>query len=53
MFNQPQYFEVKGDVRYIDFYKFNEVDNVNIVLRASKIPTTISAQEVKDITMKY
>ncbi|WP_322959418.1 ABC transporter permease [Mycoplasmopsis cynos] len=47
VFNQPQYFEVKGDVRYIDFYKFNEVDNVNIVLRASKIPTTISAQEAE------
>lgn len=52
-FNKPEYFTqdlTSGNlVRYIDFYKWYEIDSVHIVLINSGISPTISAQE----TAKY
>ncbi|WBP83880.1 ABC transporter permease [Mycoplasmopsis edwardii] len=44
-FNKPEYIEFVDGERYIDFYKWHEVDSVNIILRSSGIPETISASE--------
>ncbi|AMD81188.1 peptide/nickel transport system permease protein [Mycoplasmopsis canis PG 14] len=48
-FDQAQYisYNLESGTRFIDFYKWHEVDSINIIFKESKIPLNITAAEAK------